>query len=188
MHARVQMDIEIRSATPADAAAACEALRRSISECCQEDHKNDEAILAAWLGNKNSGMVATWFSSAANYALLATYGDEVVGVALLTRAGKIALCYVTPETLYKGAGKELLRGLEQQASEWNLPWVKVLSTASARDFYVRNGFIACGDAPSAFGTAGHKLIKQLSGPAMPEEQLKKLFCGCTAQNGTQNAV
>ncbi|MES2104323.1 MAG: GNAT family N-acetyltransferase [Pseudomonadota bacterium] len=185
MHARVQMDIEVRSATPADAAAACEALRRSISECCQEDHKNDEAILAAWLGNKNSDMIATWFSSAANFALLATYGAEVVGVALLTRGGKIALCYVIPETLYKGAGKELLKGLEQKAGEWQLPWIKVLSTASAKDFYLRNGFIPCGDAPSAYGTAGYKLIKQLSGPAMSEDQLKKLFCGCTAQNQNQ---
>ncbi|WP_188565444.1 GNAT family N-acetyltransferase [Undibacterium terreum] len=176
------MDIEIRSATPADAAAACEALRRSISECCQEDHRNDEAILSAWLGNKNSSMVATWFSSAANYALLATYGDEVVGVALLTRGGKIALCYVIPETLYKGAGKDLLRGLEQKAHEWQLPWVKVLSTASARDFYLRNGYIPCGDATSAYGTASFKLIKQLSGPAMSDEQLKKQFCGCAAQS------
>ncbi|HTD03655.1 GNAT family N-acetyltransferase [Undibacterium sp.] len=182
MHARVQMDIEVRSATPADAAAACEALRRSIAECCREDHRNDEAILAAWLGNKNSGMVAAWFSSAANFALLATYGGEVAGVALLTRGGKIALCHVIPETLFKGAGKELLKGLEQKAVEWHLPWIKVLSTASAREFYLRNGFIPCGDATSAYGTAGYKLIKQLSGPALPEDQLKKLFCGCTAQN------
>jgi hypothetical protein len=178
MHARVQLELEIRSATPADAAAACEALRRSIAECCKEDHKDDENILAAWLGNKNSSMVATWFSSAANYALIATYGGEVVGVALLTRGGKIALCHVTPEILYRGAGKDLLRGLERQAMEWGLPWVKVLSTASAREFYARNGFIGCGDGTSAYGTAGYKMIKQLSGPPIPEDELKKMFCGC----------
>jgi N-acetylglutamate synthase-like GNAT family acetyltransferase len=182
MHARVQVEIEIRSATPEDAAAACEALRRSISECCKEDHKDDEAILAAWLGNKNSDTVATWFSSTANYALVATYGEHVVGVALLTRAGKIALCHVTPETLFKGAGKDLLRGLEQQALEWGLPWVKVLSTGSSKEFYARNGFIACGDATSAYGTKGYKMIKQLSGPPIPEEELKKMFCGCYRQD------
>jgi hypothetical protein len=187
MHARVQMDIEIRSATPEDAAAACLALRRSISECCKEDHKDDEEILAAWLGNKNSSMVATWFSSSANYALVATYGDEVVGVALLTRGGKIALCYVTPETLFKGTGRDLLRGLESQAGQWGLPWIKVLSTSSAREFYARNGFVSCGDATSSYGTAGFKMIKQLSGPPIPEEELKKMFCGCHSK-GEQNSA
>jgi hypothetical protein len=44
--------MEIRDAVPEDAPAACEAMRRSISELCSTDHHGDAVILARWLANK----------------------------------------------------------------------------------------------------------------------------------------
>jgi len=38
--------MEIRDAVPSDARAACEVLRRSITELCVADHRNEPAILA----------------------------------------------------------------------------------------------------------------------------------------------
>lgn len=52
---------EIRVVTADDARAACEVLRRSILECCVDDHRNDPAILAKWLRNKTPEIVESWF-------------------------------------------------------------------------------------------------------------------------------
>jgi hypothetical protein len=42
--ALVWVPLEIRAATPEDASAACQVMKRSIAELCVADHRNDEAI------------------------------------------------------------------------------------------------------------------------------------------------
>jgi hypothetical protein len=44
--------MEIRDAETEDALAACQVLRRSITELCISDHRNDPTILGRWLANK----------------------------------------------------------------------------------------------------------------------------------------
>lgn len=145
------MKTEIRVAKPADAASACKVLRRSISECCAADHRNDAAVLSAWLGNKTPETVESWFLSPSNFSLVAIIDDEIVGVAMLTRAGKIVLFYVSPDVRFSGVGKALLHGLEAQAREWGLRAIQVDSTASAESFYLRNDFVAGAEKTSCFG-------------------------------------
>lgn len=170
------LDIVIRPATPADAATACEVLRRSIVECCAQDHCNDRAVLDAWLGNKNPQTVAGWFASPTNCSLVAEVDGKVVGVGLVNQAGKLSLCYVVPEALHIGAGKALLRGLEQQAREWGVGTMIVKSTATARDFYARNGYLHGGRERSCFGLECDFFWKKLdqSQPAAGNR-----FCGCS---------
>jgi hypothetical protein len=55
-------EMEIRDAVAEDAPAACQVLRRSISELCVADHGNDPAILAKWLLNKTPDIVASWIA------------------------------------------------------------------------------------------------------------------------------
>jgi hypothetical protein len=43
--------VAIRDTVPDDAVAACHVLRESISRLCIADHRNDPAILNAWLAN-----------------------------------------------------------------------------------------------------------------------------------------
>src|SRR5574343_1734661 len=112
--------LEVRPAEVSDAVAACTVLRRSIAECCAQDHKQDPAILAAWLGNKTPEMVASWFASPTNYSVVAVQDGVVVGVALLTGAGKLALCYLLPEARGQGVGKALLERVEAQACSWGV--------------------------------------------------------------------
>ena len=81
-----------------------------------------------------------WFATPTNYTLVAERDGEVVGVALLTQAGKLSLCYVLPEVMHRGVGKALLHGVEDQARAWGIGVLKLNSTASARDFYARNGY------------------------------------------------
>src|SRR4051812_33650667 len=133
------MGIEIRVATPDDAFVACEVLRRSITECCAQDHQNQPEVLQAWLGNKTPQQVATWFSSPTNFAVVAERDGIVVGVALLTQAGKFSLCYLLPEAMHLGIGKSMLQAIEVQARVWGISVLKLHSTATASAFYARNG-------------------------------------------------
>jgi len=46
--------MQIREASPEDAAAACIVLKRSVAELCEDDHRNDPSILARSPGNKTA--------------------------------------------------------------------------------------------------------------------------------------
>ncbi|HYM34636.1 MAG TPA: hypothetical protein VET48_04520, partial [Steroidobacteraceae bacterium] len=92
------MNLHIRQATVADAAAACGVLRRSIAECCVQDHRNQPHLIETWLRNKTSDNVRTWLQGD-NYAVVAEFGGSVVGFALLSASGELALCYLVPEAL-----------------------------------------------------------------------------------------
>ena len=74
----------VRKATTADAEAACIVLRCSITECCVEDHRNEPEVLSAWLRNKTPENIASWFTAHGNFSIVATTGEQIIGVALLT--------------------------------------------------------------------------------------------------------
>jgi GNAT superfamily N-acetyltransferase len=171
------MSFEIRRAQANDATAACEVLRRSIAECCVLDHKNDPAILAAWLGNKTPETVASWFASPTNYSLVALEDGKVVGVALLTAAGKLALCYLLPEVRQRGAGKALLACIEQQACSWGVKALQLHSTATGEEFFARQGYLRAGNVRSPYGVDTIFFWKQLDGTVCDTSKRKR-FCGC----------
>lgn len=174
------MGILIRTASSDDASAACEVLRRSIVECCVEDHHHQNEILSNWLGNKTPQNVAGWFASASNYALVAERDGQLVGVSLMNQAGKVSLCYVVPEALYSGAGKAMLFGLEQQARNWGISVMKLHSTATARDFYARNGYVNAGKEKSCFGLDCDLFWKQLNSDAACTDSKRPRYCACNS--------
>jgi GNAT superfamily N-acetyltransferase len=175
------MSIEIRIAVAGDAVAACQVLRRSIAECCLQDHQNDPAILDAWLGNKTPDMVATWFASAGNFSIVAIEEDVLIGVALLTRAGKLSLCYLVPEAHGHGAGKALLTRVEAQARQWGIKSLQLHSTATAAEFYASQGFIRAGKVKSPYGVETVFFWKPLDADASSAPRRPR-FCNCnTAQ-------
>lgn len=176
------MGIDIRTAAPDDAFAACEVLRRSIAECCALDHQHRPEILDSWLGNKTPQNVASWFASPSNYTLVAERGGQLVGVALLTQAGKLSLCYVLPEALHCGVGKALLAAAETQARTWGIGVLRLHSTATAREFYARNGYINAGKEKSCYGVECDFFWKKLNMDTASEiAAAPKRFCSCSAQ-------
>ena len=168
------MNVEIRIATARDAACACKVVRRSISECCGEDHGNDAAILEAWLGNKTAENVEAWILSPANFSVVAIAGDAVAGIAMLTRGGKIVLCYVCPDRRFSGIGKALLLALEAQAKQWNLRTLTLVSTATAKTFYAHCGYGERGTTQSSIGLDLVSFSKRLGSGSYP----RKIFCNC----------
>ncbi len=174
------MSIEIRIAVTDDAAAACQVLRRSIIECCVQDHQHRPEVLDAWLGNKTPDNVATWFASPSHHALVALREGSIVGVALLTQAGKLCLLYVLPEALHIGAGKALLAGIEAQAKTWGVSVLRLHSTATARAFYTRHGYIHAGKEKSCYGVETDFFWKKLNAEQGDADGARKRFCSCSA--------
>src|SRR5689334_5812773 len=112
--------ITVREARPEDAVAVVEMVRDSITELCVEDHRNAPSLLDAWLENKTPENFRTWLSNPDNFCVVAA-DDCMCGVGLLHRSGEIRLLYVSPKRLRRGIGRELLKRLESQAHDWQLP-------------------------------------------------------------------
>jgi len=168
--------IDIRQATPDDATAACTLLRQSIEQGCVADHGQRPEVLQAWLGNKTPQTVLTWFSSPSNYAIVAERAGKLLGMALLTPAGKLALCYVQPDTLRSGIGSALLAAVESQARTLNISKLHMHSPASASAFFERNGYVNAGKDKACFGLECDFLWKHLDAVAPPVD---KRFCKCS---------
>jgi GNAT superfamily N-acetyltransferase len=173
--------VTIRAATAGDAAAACLLLRRSIIECCVEDHRNEPALLASWLGNKTPENVAAWFASPQNHAIVAVLGEALAGVALLTRKGKICLCHLAPEMRGTGTGSLLLQALERQAADWGISTLQVDSTQVAQSFYRRHGYVAGRDTESSYGIETTLFTRKL--PAAMSEGRPAGKGGCRCAGG-----
>ena len=132
--------MEIRVARTEDAEQACMVLRRSIQELCHADHNGDAARLADWLFNKTRENMAAWISDPQSFVFVATEGGTILGVAAMTRTGKITLNYVSPDARFRGISKALIDRLEAQARELGLDCCTLNSTETARRFYLSLGY------------------------------------------------
>lgn len=171
-------EIQIRKAVPEDAQGVCDVLCRTITEACVDDHRHDPATLKAWLGNKTPDTVAGWFTTSTNFPLVACRGDAIVGVALLTQAGKLALCYVLPDMQGQGVGRRLLDGIEAQARAWDIRKLRLHSTLSASAFFARHGYLHAGREKSCFGLECDFLWKELGACDIAQPGARKRYCGC----------
>ena len=149
--------MRIRDATAADAAAACDVLRRSIAELCGADHGGDPAVLAAWLANKTPANLAAWIGAPGNAVLLAEAAGRVLGIAAMTAAGEVTLNYVAPEARFRGVSRALLAALEDRARAAGLARCTLHSTLTARRFYTAAGYAETGPA----GADGIPMAKPL---------------------------
>ena len=154
--------MKIRDAVPADAAAACQVLRRSIAELCLADHHSDPAILDRWLANKTPEIVASWITQPGSSMLVAE-GAAILAVGAVTDAGEITLNYVSPDARFRGVSRAMLRALEARALERGNSRCTLLSTETARRFYHSAGYVEDGHAQGKFGTtSGYPISRQLA--------------------------
>jgi GNAT superfamily N-acetyltransferase len=156
------MATTVREASELDAQAACDVLRRSIAECCTDDHQNEPSLLEAWLSNKTPDNVRDWLKVKSSFAVVAETDDVVVGFAMLLASGEIPLFYLVPEARFKGVGKSLLGALEVEAQRRGIGELYLESTKTAHPFYLRNGFLDSGAPEVAFGIEGYPMRKQLA--------------------------
>lgn len=156
------MPLQIRSATTDDAGPACTVLHASITHCCVDDHHGDPATLAAWLRNKTPEQVRAWILSPDHHAIAAIADGLQVGFALSSRAGEVLLCYLLPQARFSGVGKAMLAAIEERARADGVHALRLDSTATARPFYLRNGFVEKGRPTVVFGMQSHPMEKALT--------------------------
>jgi GNAT superfamily N-acetyltransferase len=156
--------MEIRDAIPEDAPAACEVLRRSISELCGADHRNDPVILGRWLANKTPDIVASWIVQPGNSVLVAVEDGSILAVGSVTDAGEITLNYVSPDARFRGVSRAMVTALEARALERAADQCTLLSTETAHRFYKSTGYIQEGAPQGKFGTtSSYPMSKRLTG-------------------------
>ena len=170
-----------RAAVAADAEAVCTVLRQAILETCVDDHRNEPAILDAWLGNKQPGQVAAWMAAPANHMIVAEGTVDgvtaLVGVALINQAGKLALCHVLPAAQRQGVGTALLVAAEAHARAWGVATVRIDGTSNSHHFYARHGYINGGRDKTSYGLECELLWKPLDATA-GQKVASKRFCSC----------
>jgi GNAT superfamily N-acetyltransferase len=155
--------MEIRDATPEDAAEACEVLRRSIIELCIADHHNDPAILARWLANKTPEIVESWIVKPGNSVLVAVEGGAILGVGSVADDGEITLNYVSPAARFRGVSRALLSALEARAIARGNFRCHLISTETARRFYRSSGYGEDGPPQHKFGSTSSIPMSKLVG-------------------------
>jgi GNAT superfamily N-acetyltransferase len=154
--------MEIRNALEEDATAACQVIRRSITELCIGDHRNDPAILTSWLTNKTPETFVSWIRQPSNSVLVAIDDGIILGVGSVTDAGAITLNYVLPDARFRGVSRALLRALEVRAVERGNVHCTLTSTETARRFYRANGYVEDGPSTRKFCATGYPMSKVLS--------------------------
>jgi hypothetical protein len=155
----------IRDALPDDAAAACEIMRRSITELCVADHRNDAAVLQRWLSNKTPEIFRSWIQPN-NSLRLAVENDRILAVGCVTANGEITLNYVSPDARFRGASKAMLTDLELRATEQGNEVCKLESTETARRFYLARGYSEIGLPDRKFGTiSSYPMSRRIRLPA-----------------------
>lgn len=155
----------IRRARIEDAASACEAMRRSIAELCGSDHHDNPAILQRWLANKTPQHWAEWLASPESTVLVAVEKDTVLAVGAVRHDGEIWCNYVSPDARFRGVSRAMLAQLEAVAREFGNESYNLISTTTARRFYLSCGYIVAGALQGKFGTAGsYPMLKRLAAP------------------------
>jgi len=155
------VEAHIRVAQEEDAEAACIVLRRSISECCSADHHDDPSLMAPWLENKTPENVREWICAPGTYAVVAEANGDLVGVAMMLDSGEVTLCYLVPEARYTGVGKALLAELVNKANSLGLDELRLNSTKTAHEFYLRNGFSDAGPSTEWHGIGCIPMVRAL---------------------------
>jgi GNAT superfamily N-acetyltransferase len=154
--------MEIRLAVAEDAKSACEVIKRSISQLCLADHRNDPMILAAWLSNKTPEIVASWIVNPDTPLLVAVELDAILAVGSITNAGHITLNYVSPDARFRGVSRTLLGALEARAAARGNACCTLRSTETARRFYLANSYIIDGPPDRRYGSGGYPMSKRLT--------------------------
>jgi hypothetical protein len=155
--------MEIRNAVVEDAPAACEVLRRSVSELCYADHLNDPAIVNRWLAHKTPEIVGrglssrairgSWQSRTAASLQWARSPTRVRSLSTMYRRTQGFVVLVEPCSLPFSETVE--RGIDR---------CTLLSTETAHRVYRSAGYVADRARQRKFGTtSSYPMSKRLTG-------------------------
>jgi GNAT superfamily N-acetyltransferase len=154
------MSIGVRPAREADVPEMSRVLIASITELCIADHANDAATIAAWTANKSEPGLREMLASPDIELHVAERGGQVVAVGALSGAS-ITLNYVDPSCRRMGVSRVLLAALEEILAHGGIRLATLRSTATARNFYLSQGWVADQPTPRGRFITAHPMHKIL---------------------------
>lgn len=159
--------LTLRPAVPGDAAAAARVMTASIRDLCSADHRNDPEAIARWCASKTPDSVAAMIAEPGNLLVIAERESAVVAVGAIewkdlpAGTGKITLLYVAPEAQGRGVSRTLLADLEARLAARGLSQGILTATATARAFYLAQGWQPDGPPRPGRWIVGHPMRKTL---------------------------
>ena len=140
----VAADITVRRAEGPDIPAMSRILIASITRLCSADHGDAPEVIAAWTANKSEPGVALMLHNPDQTLFVAERAGRVVAVGAVS-GNEITLNYVDPDHRRTGVSGALLAALERELAGRGVGVASLRSTATARDFYLSQGWTE--DAP-----------------------------------------
>jgi len=152
--------IELRNIlTEKDRDEAFAIIEASVRALCFVDHGRDEETIQLWLKSARPGLYA-------KHTIVAFIDQIMVGVASMDADGRVYLNYVDPAWVEQGVSKTLLDSLKDIATAEGLFRLELISTAVARQFYFKQGFVEIGTPQKGNGrTWNHRMMLELQNGA-----------------------
>jgi GNAT superfamily N-acetyltransferase len=155
------VSVSIRPATDADVDAMSAVMIASITELCAADHHDDPVRISHWTRNKSADGVRTMLANPDLSILVAEFDDAVVAVGGIA-GDVITLNYVAPAYRFRGISKILLERLEAELKARGHGTGRLMSSATARRFYIRMGWTDAGDPGPDYSVSGWPMRKRLA--------------------------
>jgi GNAT superfamily N-acetyltransferase len=113
------------------------------------------------LSNKTPENGGAWIARPDHSLLVAVEDGAILAVGAVTDAGEITLNYVSPDARFRGVSRTLLRALEVRAAERGNAQCTLVSTETARRFYLSSGYSETGPAVIMWGMQSYPISKRL---------------------------
>lgn len=120
-------------------------INRSVRDLCIVDHGGDEHTISQWVENG----VHAFFR--ADDKMLVRDEHMLLGIGASNRCGAIVTNYVIPEGSGYGVGTRMMDYMEKLARERGQGCTYLVSTASARHFYIKRGYFDDGRPAKGVG-------------------------------------
>ena len=151
----IDLDIQVRAAEPADAAALSELAVRA---------KSHWGYPPGWIRHWKRDLTLTPQYLAANAAFVALYAGVIVGVAALhaqDHQASLEHVWIAPEFHRRGIGRELVRRALAAAQRAGVAAVRVESEPHAERFYLKLGARRVGAVPAPMPGAPDRTLPLL---------------------------
>ncbi|MDH5446187.1 MAG: GNAT family N-acetyltransferase [Gammaproteobacteria bacterium] len=138
-----------------------ELVRQSITILCEPDHGGQPHNIENWLTDRTEDKLREIMASPDAVTDVAMLDGEVAGVSHITHQGMLVLCYIHPDHIGQGLGRQLLRTAEGRARSNGVEEIRLISTTTALEFYRTHGYRQYADHILQFGMPGYPMSKKI---------------------------
>jgi hypothetical protein len=156
-----QIEARIQVATHQDVDEISRVLIDSIKNLCFADHRGENVLLDAWLSNKTPDNIGKWLAMPDVGMFVAVSHERVSGVCAVHWKGHVVLNYVNPSFRLLGISSAMLRHMEEALLLKGVSSASLVSTLTAKEFYVSRGWSLSGDPRETNGMIGYPMTKNL---------------------------